>query len=42
MARGGGVLWWAMGLWWGVVEGVGNLKNVLLYARLKPQTKVQV
>ena len=40
--KGGGLLWWAMGWWWGVVEGGGRLKKVLLYARLKPYTKVQV
>ena len=34
---GGGGVWW-----WGLVEGGGELKDVLLYARLEPYTKVQV
>ena len=31
-----------MGVWFGVVEGGGKFKNLLLYARLEPYTKFQV
>ena len=38
----GGVLWWEMGWWCGVVDAGGKLTNVVLHDRLEPYTKVQV
>ena len=39
---GGVVMWWEMGWCWGVSEGSGKFKNLLLYDRLEPCTNDQV
>ena len=42
LGMGWGFLLWEMVWWWGVVEGGYEIKNLLLYARFDPHTKVQV